>query len=91
MRRIEIVEDVHLRFPARDEQFDLGIEIGAICALMARGEPLIQRTLSTESVEQLRPLAERFRYALVASPCVDGSLQTSFVHWSSRPQLRIVR
>lgn len=90
MRQIEIIDDVHLRFPGRDEQFDLGVEIGAISVRMASGEPLIQRILTPECVEQLRPLAERFRYALVATPA-DGGMSTSLIHWSSRPQLRIVR
>mgnify|MGYP004529038013 CR=1 FL=1 len=90
MRRIEIIPDVHLRFPGTSAEFDLGLEVGALCVQMANGEPLIQRTLSAECVEQLRPLAERFRYALVATPSPDGMI-TSLIHWNGRPQLRIVR
>ena len=90
MRRIEILDDLHLRFPERDSEFDLGVEVGAIAVLMAMKEPLIQRVLTPACVEQLRPLAERFRYALVATPCEDG-MQTSLVPFSSRPQLRLVQ
>jgi hypothetical protein len=90
MRQIEIMEDVRLRFPGRSAEFDLGVEVGALCALMAGGEGLIQRTLSAECVEQLRPIAERFRYALVASPNEDGNQSVSLIHRSRRPQLRVV-
>jgi hypothetical protein len=90
MRRIEVLDDVFVRFPGRGDEFDLGIEIGSLCVRMATGEPLIQRHLSAECLEQLRPLAERFRYALVATPAEEG-FETSLIHWSSRPKLRVVR
>jgi hypothetical protein len=68
MRQIEILDDVRVRFPGRGPDFDLGIEVGAICVLMAQAEPVIRRSVSAEALEQLRPLAQRFRYVLVATP-----------------------
>jgi hypothetical protein len=90
MRKIEILDDVHLRFPGRDTEFDLGVEVGAASVLMAQGLPLIQREFSVAATEQLRPIAERFRYALVASPTESGSMSVSLIHWSRRPLLRVV-
>jgi hypothetical protein len=90
MRVIEIIDDVRLRFPGRGTEFDLGVEVGALSVLMAQGTPLVQRELSNEAVEQLRPIAERFRYALVATPSEAGLMNVSLLHWSRRPLLRVV-
>lgn len=90
MRRIEILEDVHVRFPGRGAEFDLGVEIGALTALMAIGDPIIERTVSPDAVEQLRPLAERFGYTVIAVP----QEQSCLVHLASgahkRPSLRLI-
>lgn len=91
MRKIEILDDVRLRFPGRDAEFDLGLEVGAVSVLMALREPLIQRRLSCAAVEQLRPVAEGFQYALVATEAGEGSMDVSLMHWSRRPLLRVVR
>lgn len=91
MRKIEILSDVRLRFPGRNAEFDLGLEVGAASVLMALGEPLIQRQLSCAAVEQLRPVADRFQYALVATDMGDGSMDVSLMHWSRRPLLWVVR
>lgn len=90
MRNIEILDHVRLRFPGRDTEFDLGVEVGSLSVLMAQEMPLIQRDLSAEAVEQLRPIAERFRYALVATPAGEGMMSVSLLHWSRRPLLRVV-
>ncbi len=90
MRKIEILDDVRLKFPGRDAEFDLGLEVGSISVLMAQGIGLIQRDISAEAVDQLRPIAERFRYALVASPAGNGMMSVSLLPWSRRPLLRVV-
>lgn len=90
MRKIEIVDDVRLRFANQDSNFDLGVEVGAASVLMAQGVPLIQRELSAGAVEQLRPIAERFRYALVATNACEGTMSVSLLHWSRRPLLKVV-
>jgi hypothetical protein len=89
MRRIEIIEGVRVRFPGRDENFDLGVEIGALTALMAMGEAEIHRTVSRECVEQLRPIANRFRYLLAARDAGD-MVEIGLRHVSRRPQLRLI-
>lgn len=57
---------------------------------MAQAEPVIRRSVSAEALEQLRPLAQRFRYVLVATPGEAGW----DVHISQgaqrRPALRVV-
>lgn len=90
MRKIEILDDVRLRFPNQCGDFDLGLEIGAISVLLAQGVPLIQRQISPEAVEHLRPIAERFRYALVATDAGDGTMSVSLMRWSRKPLLRVV-
>jgi hypothetical protein len=90
MRKIEIFDDVRLRFPGRDADFDLGVEIGAVSVLMAQGQALIQRDLSDAAVEQLRPIADSFNYALVATGAASGMSRVSLSPKSRRPLLRIV-
>lgn len=92
MRRIEILEDLHLLFPGRDAEFDLGLEIGALSVLMAQGQRSIHRKLSGDCIEQLRPIAERFAYAMVATPAADAvHFDVNLSHRSyGRPRLRLV-
>ena len=90
MRVIEIIDDVRLRFPGRGAEFDIGVEVGALSVLMAQGAPLIQRQVSAAATEQLRPIAERFRYALVATEGENGLMNISLLHWSRKPLLRVV-
>ena len=58
--------------------------------LMAQGVPLIQRELSVAAIEQLRPIAEHFRYALVATEIDPGTANVSMMRWTGRPLLRVV-
>lgn len=90
MRKIEILDNVRLRFPNQCANFDMGLEIGAISVLMAQGVSLIHRELSSATVDHLRPIAERFRYALVATLSEADTLSVSLLHWSRRPLLRVV-
>jgi hypothetical protein len=91
MRRIEVLDRLHLQFPNRDAEFDLGIAVGSLAVLMAQGQPSIRRTVTGECVEQLRPIAERFRYALVATPESEGLFALSLDHLrQQKPRLRLV-
>ena len=90
MRQIEVLDGVRLRFPGRDSEFDLGVEVGAVTALMALGEPIIERRVSADCFEQLRPLAERFRYRLVGSER-DGEAEITLFHASRPPRLQLVQ
>lgn len=91
MRKIEIVDDVRLRFPGRDAEFDLGVEVGAASVLMAQGQAMIQRALSEAAVEQLRAIADRFNYALVTTPSDSGMCYVALSPKSRRPVFRIVK
>ncbi|WP_430246169.1 hypothetical protein [Neorhizobium sp. DAR64861/K0K2] len=90
MRKIEIFKDVRLRFPRRDAEFDLGVEVGAVSVLMAQGQMLIRRELSDDTVEQLQPIADRLNYSLVVTEAVSGMSRVSLSPKSRRPLLRIV-
>lgn len=91
MRRIEIIADVHARFAGRDETFDLGFELGTLAVLMAQGEPAIRRVVSAECLDQLRPLAERFGYGVVAVPAGADFALVLDIHRQGRPKLRLVQ
>ncbi|MDB5622606.1 MAG: hypothetical protein JWR39_1169 [Devosia sp.] len=90
MRQIEVLDGVRVRFPGRGSEFDLGVEIGAVTALMVLGEPVIERRVSPECVEQLRPLAERFRYRLVANRTGEEA-EIALFHASRPPRLQLVQ
>jgi len=91
MRRLEVLDDLYLKFPGRNAEFDLGVEVGALSVLMAQGEGMLCRRLSAEGVEQIRPIAERFGYSLIATPAEDGLVDTSLIHRRfGRPKLRVV-
>ena len=89
MRKIEILEDVRIRFPARGPEFDLGVEIGVLSVLMAQGERRIERHLPRESLEQIRPLAKRFHYTVIAT-AHGADFAITLVLGKPRPSLRIV-
>ena len=91
MRRLEVLDDLYLKFPGRGAEFDLGVEIGVLSVLMAQGEGMLCRRLTPETVEQVRPLAERFGYAIIATSADDGLVDTSLVHRRyGRAKLRVV-
>jgi hypothetical protein len=90
MRKIEILADVKLRFPGRDAEFDVGIEVGAVSVLIAQGVPLIQRHLSRDATDQLRPIAEQFRYTMVVTETEEGQMNVSLSNRPRRPLLRVV-
>lgn len=90
MRKIEIIEDVCLRFPGRGPEFDLGVEVGSVAVLLAQGVPLIEREISTEAVEQLRTIAEHFGYLIVAADSGAQMMSVRFSPKSCSPTLRLI-
>ncbi len=90
MRKIEIVDDLRLRFPGRDSEFDIGVEVGAVSVLMAQATPVIERLLSVDAVEQLRPIAESLCYVLIATEAEAGLMNITLSPRSRRPMLRVV-
>jgi hypothetical protein len=90
VRRIELLDDVRIRFPGRGGEFDTGVEVGMLATLMALGNPSIERSISPACLEQLKPLAQRFGYNLVYQT-EDDAVTVTLLHKSQRPRLRIVR
>lgn len=91
MRRLEILNQVHLTFSGRGSEFDLGVEIGAVSVLMAQGEAMIVRCLTQEGIEQVRPIADRFRYNIATTSRPDGLVDLTLIHRRhGRPRLRVV-
>ncbi|KQS85008.1 MULTISPECIES: hypothetical protein [unclassified Rhizobium] len=90
MRKIEIIDDVRMRFPGRETEFDIGVEVGAMSVLIAQGTPIIERQMSKDALEQLRPIAERFRYVINATEAEGGLTSVYLSRWPKRPQLRVV-
>lgn len=91
MRSIEIIDDVRLRFPGRDWEFDLGIEVGSLSVLIAQGVAAVEREVSREALEQLIPIAERFRYAVACADSDSDIVRVRFTRFRQKPHLRLVR
>jgi hypothetical protein len=90
MRNIEIVDDLKLRFPQRDREFDLGVEVGSITVLIAQGVAIIEREISPEALEQLEPIAKRFGYSIVRGDVPGNVVHVSFERFRRKPRLRVV-
>ena len=86
MRHIQVDEGLRLRFPGRSDEFDDGVEIGVVAALMAIGNPFT-RPVTARNLDQIRVMADRLNYSLAASP--DGG-ETTFTLGRSRSVLRLV-
>jgi hypothetical protein len=91
MRTIYLEPELRVRFPERSADFDEGVEIGAAAALMALGEPTIERWLAPASVEQFRALAARFDYRVAVEPPEAGLQRAMAYSPAARPRLRLVR
>lgn len=90
MRKIEIEDDLKIRFPRRAPDFDDGVEVGVMAALMATGIPRFTRTVYPTVVAPVRALAAKLGYRVVTTPEPDGRA-TLFVESASiRPHLRVV-
>lgn len=90
MRKIEILDDLRIRFPGRDIEFDLGVEVGAVSVLIALGVAVIERDISREALEQLIPIAERFRYSVICGNATDSAVSVSFERFRRKPHLRVI-
>ncbi|KQT85377.1 hypothetical protein [Aurantimonas sp. Leaf443] len=91
MRHIEIAEGLRIRFPARGPDFDDGIEVGMLAALMALGGPVVERGVSPAAAEQAAILAGKLGYH-VADERRDGALTyITLRKGRARPRLSIVR
>jgi hypothetical protein len=90
MRQIHINDGLRLRFPARGEDFDLGVEIGMIAALMEAPLRDFTRRISASNLEQARALAEKMGYRLFSGPTEAGWVDVTFRYGQARPSLRLV-
>jgi len=100
MRHIHVSDEIRLRFPARSEDFDLGVEIGVIAALMEAHMREFTRRVSPANLEQARALAEKMGFRVLHAPVADAPAEpasddhewvdVTFRHGQARPSLRLV-
>jgi len=91
MRSIHLTDDLKLRFPARSEEFNEGVEIGAMAVLMALDLREVTQWVSTANVEQARSLAEKMRYRLTIEATDGDSTKITLRQVSVPPKLKVVR
>ena len=92
MRYIHVDEGLRLRFPARDEEFAAGVEIGMLTVLMDLGlQAEFSRWIASSNVEQARSVAEKLGYRLVAGQSDGGWTHATFRFGKAPPKLEIVR
>ena len=90
MRHIHLDEGLKLRFPGRSEEFDQGVEIGMIAALMQSQLREFSRWISAPNLDQVRALAERLGYRLVEGSSDEEWSQVTCRFGQARPQFRLV-
>jgi hypothetical protein len=91
VRDIEIEDKLKIRFPARGEQFVLGVEIGMLATLMACGHRSIMRQISAANVDLARKLAQKLGYRIEME---GGDGERVFVRLEDKrtpPKLRLVQ
>ena len=90
MRHIHLDDGLKLRFPGRSEEFDQGVEIGMVAALMQSQVREFSRWISAHNLDQVRALAERLGYRLVEGSSDSEWSQVTFRFGHARPQFRLV-
>lgn len=91
MRKIHLDHEVRVRFPQRSADFDDGVEVGMLAALMTHGDPVITRWVSDRCVEQLQSLARRLSYRVASEPSPEAGLcKVTLTSSAIRPKLRVV-
>ena len=90
MHHIHLAEGVRLRFPARSEDFDQGVEIGMLAVLMSQDNAEFIRRISSANLGQVRALAEQFGYRMVEGAAEADWVELTFYNRTARPRLRVV-
>jgi hypothetical protein len=90
MHHIHLAEGLRLRFPARSADFDQGVEVGMLAALMSQDVTEFSRRISMANLGQVRAVAEQFGYRLLEGEAVEDSVLLTFYSRSARPRLRVV-
>jgi hypothetical protein len=81
---------MRLRFPARSVDFDQGVEIGIVAALMSQDLTEFTRRISRDNLGQVRALVEQFGYRLVEGAEDGDFVEINFLSRAARPRLRLV-
>jgi len=90
MHHIHLAEGMRLRFPARSVDFDQGVEIGIVAALMSQDLTEFTRRISRDNLGQVRALVEQFGYRLVEGAEDGDFVEINFLSRAARPRLRLV-
>lgn len=90
MHHIHLAEGLRLRFPARSADFDQGVEVGMLAALMSQDVSEFSRRISKANVGQVRAVAEQFGYRLVEGEATEDCITLTFYNRAARPRLRVV-
>ena len=90
MHHIHLAEGMRLRFPARSADFDQGVEIGIVAALMSQDLTEFTRKISRDNLGQVRALVEQFGYRLVEGSEEGDFVEINFLSRTARPRLRVV-
>lgn len=90
MRHIHLADGLRLKFPGRNEQFDDGVEIGILAALMEFSPAEFTREISTDNLDQARALAVKLGYRLLEGPAEAGWTRVTLRLRASRPKLELV-
>jgi hypothetical protein len=77
MRSIYVENDLTVRFPGREEEFDQGVEMGIAIALMAAGQNFTT-WLSSDNIEQAEAVAAKMNFHVVPIAVQGESQQIAF-------------
>jgi len=92
MRHIHLDDGLRLRFPARSEDFDQGVEIGMVAVLMDQGTREFSRWISRGNLGQVEAIAKQMGYHIVEGNGDDEWAEVTFHYGQakSKPHLRLV-
>ena len=88
MRRIDVSDGLKVRFPSRGEEFDQGVEVGVIAALMSLELSDFSRWISPHSIGQIRNLADKLGYRVIEGAAEGEWAQVTFQLGIGRPAPR---
>ena len=92
MRHIHLDDGLRLRFPARSEDFDQGVEIGMIAVLMDQEVREFSRWISRGNLSQVEAIAKQMGYHTVEVSGDQDWVDLTFRHGlaKAKPNLRLV-
>jgi hypothetical protein len=90
LRQIELEDALTIRFATQSEDFDRGVEVGMIAAMMAAGVSRFERSVAADVVEPVRALAAKMSYRVTSFDLTGERARLVISCSSFRPALRIV-